>query len=148
MRNLRFIANSSFSGEGGIRTPGTFQFNSFQDCRNRPLYHLSSSKRIANLDIIFTNAKNFSFYNGQFPSSCSPEVPELTILWIMNLSPVSKNPDLLTKPVFQSPAVSKNLDLLTKPVFQSPVVSKNLDLLTEPLIKTYYTSAPPSVCSR
>ena len=28
-------------GEGGIRTPGTFQFNSFQDCRNRPLYHLS-----------------------------------------------------------------------------------------------------------
>ena len=28
-------------GEGGIRTPGTFQFNSFQDCRNRPLYRLS-----------------------------------------------------------------------------------------------------------
>ena len=42
MRNLRFIANSSFSGEGGIRTPGAFQLNSFQDCRNRPLYHLSS----------------------------------------------------------------------------------------------------------
>ena len=32
-------------GEGGIRTPGTFQFNSFQDCRNRPLYHLSFPKR-------------------------------------------------------------------------------------------------------
>ena len=29
-------------GEGGIRTPGAFQLNSFQDCRNRPLYHLSS----------------------------------------------------------------------------------------------------------
>ena len=28
-------------GEGGIRTPGAFQLNSFQDCRNRPLYHLS-----------------------------------------------------------------------------------------------------------
>ena len=28
-------------GEGGIRTPGTSPFNSFQDCRNRPLYHLS-----------------------------------------------------------------------------------------------------------
>ena len=30
-------------GEGGIRTPGTLPFNSFQDCRNRPLYHLSSA---------------------------------------------------------------------------------------------------------
>ncbi len=29
-------------GEGGIRTPGTLPFNSFQDCRNRPLYHLSN----------------------------------------------------------------------------------------------------------
>ena len=29
-------------GEGGIRTPGAFQLNSFQDCRNRPLYHLSN----------------------------------------------------------------------------------------------------------
>ena len=29
-------------GEGGIRTPGASQLNSFQDCRNRPLYHLSS----------------------------------------------------------------------------------------------------------
>ena len=31
----------SFCGEGGIRTPGASQLNSFQDCRNRPLYHLS-----------------------------------------------------------------------------------------------------------
>ena len=30
-----------FCGEGGIRTPGGFHLNSFQDCRNRPLYHLS-----------------------------------------------------------------------------------------------------------
>ena len=29
-------------GEGGIRTPRAFQLNSFQDCRNRPLYHLSN----------------------------------------------------------------------------------------------------------
>ena len=28
-------------GEGGIRTPGTFQFNGFQDRRIRPLCHLS-----------------------------------------------------------------------------------------------------------
>ena len=31
----------SFSGERGIRTPGTSQFNGFQDRRNRPLCHLS-----------------------------------------------------------------------------------------------------------
>lgn len=30
-----------YSGERGIRTPGTFQFYSFQDCRNSPLYHLT-----------------------------------------------------------------------------------------------------------
>ena len=30
-------------GERGIRTPGAFQLNSFQDCRNRPLYHLSKN---------------------------------------------------------------------------------------------------------
>ncbi len=28
-------------GERGIRTPGTSQFNGFQDRRNRPLCHLS-----------------------------------------------------------------------------------------------------------
>ena len=33
---------SVLCGEGGIRTPGTLPFNSFQDCRNRPLYHLSN----------------------------------------------------------------------------------------------------------
>ena len=30
-----------FSGERGIRTPGTSQYNGFQDRRNRPLCHLS-----------------------------------------------------------------------------------------------------------
>ena len=30
-----------WSGELGIRTPGTLQFNSFQDCRHRPLGQLS-----------------------------------------------------------------------------------------------------------
>ena len=29
-------------GEIGIRTPGTSQFNGFQDRRNRPLCHLSN----------------------------------------------------------------------------------------------------------
>jgi hypothetical protein len=31
-----------FCGERGIRTPGTSQFNGFQDRRNRPLCHLSN----------------------------------------------------------------------------------------------------------
>ena len=32
----------SSCGERGIRTPGGSHLNSFQDCRNRPLYHLSN----------------------------------------------------------------------------------------------------------
>ena len=31
-----------FGGGGGIRTPGTLPFNSFQDCRHRPLGHTSN----------------------------------------------------------------------------------------------------------
>ncbi len=31
-------------GERGIRTPGPITVNSFQDCRNRPLCHLSEVK--------------------------------------------------------------------------------------------------------
>ena len=30
-----------YCGETGIRTPGTSQYNGFQDRRNRPLCHLS-----------------------------------------------------------------------------------------------------------
>ena len=29
-----------YGAERGIRTPGQLPVNSFQDCRNRPLYHL------------------------------------------------------------------------------------------------------------
>ena len=35
------LSERLFCGERGIRTPGTFQCGSFQDCCNRPLYHLS-----------------------------------------------------------------------------------------------------------
>jgi site-specific DNA recombinase len=35
---------TAFSGERGIRTPGTLQYNSFQDCRIRPLCHFSAAK--------------------------------------------------------------------------------------------------------
>ena len=33
----------SSSGERGIRTPGTSQYNGFQDRRDRPLCHLSKT---------------------------------------------------------------------------------------------------------
>ena len=36
------ICNAFFCGERGIRTPGPVKINSFQDCRIRPLCHLSS----------------------------------------------------------------------------------------------------------
>ena len=32
-----------YCGEGGIRTPGTLQYNGFQDRRDRPLCHLSNA---------------------------------------------------------------------------------------------------------
>ena len=35
--------SSKFSGETGIRTPGTSRYNGFQDRRNRPLCHLSKT---------------------------------------------------------------------------------------------------------
>ena len=41
-KEVRFYLNqTSLCGETGIRTPGTSQFNGFQDRRNRPLCHLS-----------------------------------------------------------------------------------------------------------
>ncbi len=38
---MNYVASS---GERGIRTPGPITVNSFQDCRNRPLCHLSGCK--------------------------------------------------------------------------------------------------------
>ncbi len=35
---------SFFSGERGIRTPGTFRYNGFQDRRIKPLCHFSGAK--------------------------------------------------------------------------------------------------------
>ena len=46
--NLR-ILSAFFSGERGIRTPGTSQYNGFQDRRNRPLCHLSKTS----LEVLF-----------------------------------------------------------------------------------------------
>ena len=57
------ICNAFFCGERGIRTPGPVKINSFQDCRIRPLCHLSNMspfvmglqryELIRNLQIIF-----------------------------------------------------------------------------------------------
>ena len=40
-KSSNYLIYTLYCGEGGIRTPGASQLNSFQDCRNRPLYHLS-----------------------------------------------------------------------------------------------------------
>ena len=48
-----------FSGEGGIRTPGSSQINGFQDRRNRPLCHLSFRFGTANIGTIFIYPKLF-----------------------------------------------------------------------------------------
>ena len=39
--NRKSLKIKVYCGERGIRTPGTSQFNGFQDRRNRPLCHLS-----------------------------------------------------------------------------------------------------------
>jgi hypothetical protein len=64
------------SGETGIRTPGTSQFNGFQDRRNRPLCHLSNTvllvlsvESVAKVRIIFKYANfllHFSLINRIF----------------------------------------------------------------------------------
>ena len=51
----------SLGGERGIRTPGTSQYNGFQDRRNRPLCHLSllSFKSDAKEQLFFVISKLF-----------------------------------------------------------------------------------------
>ena len=56
-----------FSGEGGIRTPGSSQINGFQDRRNRPLCHLSFRFGIANIGTI-------SFYPKLFCVKCIKKI--------------------------------------------------------------------------
>ena len=66
---LYFIILSS--GETGIRTPGTSQYNGFQDRRNRPLCHLSktllsevrSVESGAKVRIIFKSANILIFFS-------------------------------------------------------------------------------------
>ena len=52
------------SGETGIRTPGTSQYNGFQDRRNRPLCHLSkTSERFTEVLPFKSDAKVQLFFN-------------------------------------------------------------------------------------
>ncbi len=51
------LSGGSFCGERGIRTPGTSQFNGFQDRRDRPLCHLSECR--AKVDDFFKPQKGF-----------------------------------------------------------------------------------------
>ena len=44
------LISNVYCGERGIRTPGTLQFNGFQDRRNRPLCHLSAAKIQSDFD--------------------------------------------------------------------------------------------------
>ena len=43
-KSHNFLIYTLICGERGIRTPGTSRYGSFQDCCNRPLYHLSCCK--------------------------------------------------------------------------------------------------------
>lgn len=71
LANHSFTRVYNFSGEGGIRTPGTSQYNGFQDRRNRPLCHLSktplsevlSVESGAKVRIIFKSANNLIFFS-------------------------------------------------------------------------------------
>ncbi len=56
----RLGGTKTFGGERGIRTPGSVTFNSFQDCRNRPLCHFSAAK----VEVFaFVWQKHNNFYN-------------------------------------------------------------------------------------
>ena len=62
-----------FCGERGIRTPGTSQYNGFQDRRDRPLCHLSKthyqevlpSESGAKVRNLFEYANFFTFFNSK-----------------------------------------------------------------------------------
>ena len=42
-KSRKCLIYTLYCGETGIRTPGTSQYNGFQDRRNRPLCHLSKT---------------------------------------------------------------------------------------------------------
>ena len=75
-------------GEKGIRTPGTFPFNGFQDRRIRPLCHLSFPIGIAKVDKIFNYANKNSrknYFNISSTSSGASVVIKSTFKSIISL---------------------------------------------------------------
>ena len=79
-------------GERGIRTPGTSQYDGFQDRCNRPLCHLSLSVRGAKVRIIFLIANylgrffTFGHYTETSDTASSPSVGHATISIASNRS--------------------------------------------------------------
>ena len=59
MKNAPLWGISFFGGERGIRTPGPFTVNGFQDRRNRPLCHLSG----ANVRVALFLSKSLGLIN-------------------------------------------------------------------------------------
>ena len=102
-----------------------------------PTFSIYTSAVIRNINSLIFHKVNSHYIQGNFPDHIQlVSLPYIQVVSLLpsDLSPaVSKNGDLLTKPVFQGLAVSKNLDLLTKAKFQGPAVSKKADLLTEPV---------------
>ena len=104
-------------GEGGIRTPGAFQLNSFQDCRNRPLYHLSCDSNKTNQtlsehavpkleckgNIIFSNSKNTSPGRADNPSSCRLRVTSTARRPTIRNVTVIIGPPILTNTALRCP---------------------------------------------
>ena len=87
-RKILIFRLPQICGEKGIRTPGTFPFNGFQDRRIRPLCHLSFPIGIAKVDKIFNYAnKNLrkNYFNISSTSSGASVVIKSTFKSIISL---------------------------------------------------------------
>ena len=87
-RKILIFRLPQICGEKGIRTPGTFPFNGFQDRRIRPLCHLSFPIGIAKVDKIFNYANKNSrknYFNISSTSSGASVVIKSTFKSIISL---------------------------------------------------------------
>lgn len=93
---------TSLCGERGIRTPGTSQFNGFQDRRDRPLRHLSSVnwrlsyrfngckvRHFSNTHQIFCK-KNFTLFRPQLHNNLIFNKITTKTFFNIFLSPITK----------------------------------------------------------
>ena len=95
---MRIFTHPLLGGERGIRTPGTSQYNGFQDRRNRPLCHLSRtsfekrsfSKAMQRYDLFL----NLQMFRGNF----SKKTSQVNIFPAKNVRYVDSNP-LINEPM-------------------------------------------------